>query len=360
MQAVILAGGEGTRLRPLTATIPKPVVPLANRPFISYMIDWLARHGVDEVIMSCGFLASEVKTVLGEGNGDVKIRYVEEDEPLGTAGAVKHAEEFLGERFAVLNGDILADFDLTALQRFHHDSGAPATIALMPVEDPSSYGLVRTSDHVVTEFVEKPGAAEIDTNLINAGAYVLEHEVLDRIPAGEPVSFERAVFPSLIGAGLRGCPVDGYWLDIGTPYRYLEATFDILAGKLETALDAELGEHRLAVPPGATVAEGATLAAPAIIGEGSVVESGARVGELASVGGRCHVGEGAIIERAVVHDGVRIGQDAVVAGSVVGPGVQVGAGSRLEAGALIGEGAVIGPGMVVSGTETVEPGVEVN
>lgn len=359
MQAVILAGGEGTRLRPLTTTIPKPVMPLANRPFISYMIDWLCRHDVDEIVMSCGFLASEVRAVLGEGDGGVTIRYVEEDVPLGTAGAVKHAEDVLGERFAVLNGDILADFDLTELQEFHLSQQAPATIALIPVDDPSTYGLVRTKDGVVTEFVEKPDPAEVDTNLINAGAYVLEHDVLDRIAKGRPASFEREVFPSLIGSGLRAFPVRGYWIDIGTPERYLEATFDILAGRLETVLDGELGDDRLAVPRSATVSDDATVLPPALLGERCVVEAGARVGELASIGDGCRIGEGAIVERGVLHKDVQLGPDAVVTESVVGPGVQIGAGSRVEGGAMIGEGAVIGPNRVVSGAETVEPGVTV-
>jgi mannose-1-phosphate guanylyltransferase len=360
VQAVILAGGEGTRLRPLTTTIPKPVVPLVNRPFISYMIDWLCRHDVDEVVMSCGFLASEVKAVLGEGDGEVTIRYVEEDEPLGTAGAVKHAEDVLGERFAVLNGDILADFDLTELQAFHRSQHAPATIALIPVDDPSSYGLVRTRDGVVAEFVEKPDPAQVDTDLINAGAYVLEHEVLDRIAKGRPTSFEREVFPSLVGSGLRGFPVRGYWLDIGTPERYLEATFDILAGRLETVLDGDLGNDRLAVPRSARVSDDATILPPALLGERCVVEAGAQVGELASIGDECRIGEGAVVERGVLLKNVLVGADAVVRESVVGPAVRIGSGSRVEGGAVIGEGAVIGPNRVISGAETIEPGVEVS
>src|SRR5918996_1978742 len=181
MQALILAGGEGTRLRPLTSTVPKPVVPLVDRPFIAFMLDWLHGHGIDDVVMSCGHLASGVRNVLGDGSGyGTRLRYVEEPRPLGTGGAVKFAEALLDERFLMLNGDVLTDIDLTAQLEQHERTGAIATLALTPVEDPSNYGLVRTRDGgAVTEFVEKPAPDQIDTNNISAGAYVLERSVLD-------------------------------------------------------------------------------------------------------------------------------------------------------------------------------------
>src|SRR5580765_875340 len=180
MQALILAGGEGTRLRPLTSTVPKPIVPLVDRPFITYMLEWLKRHGVDDVVMSCGYMASGVRNVLGDGSQvGLRIRYVEEPRPLGTGGALKFAEDLLDERFLMLNGDVLTDLDLTAQIAQHEATGARGTLALTPVEDPSAYGLVRlTPDNEVTEFVEKPSADQIDTNNISAGAYVLERSVL--------------------------------------------------------------------------------------------------------------------------------------------------------------------------------------
>src|SRR5215211_2449595 len=204
MQALILAGGEGTRLRPLTTTVPKPVVPLVDRPFIRFMIDWLHGHGVDDVVMSCGHLASGVRNVLGDGSAlGIKLRYVEEPRPLGTGGALKYAEPLLGDRFLMLNGDVLTDIDLTAQIEQHERTGAKATLALVPVDDPSAYGLVRTgADRAVTEFVEKPPADQIDTNLISAGAYVLERSVLDLIPPDQNVSIEREVWPRLVGEGL--------------------------------------------------------------------------------------------------------------------------------------------------------------
>ena len=239
MQALILAGGEGTRLRPLTTTVPKPVVPLVDRPLIAFMLDWLAGHGVDDVIMSCGFLASGVHNVLGDGSArGIRIRYVEEPRPLGTGGALKFAEELLDERFLMLNGDVLSDMDLSAQIAQHEATGAAATLGLVPVDDPSRYGLVRLAeDNSVTGFVEKPSPNQIDTNNISAGAYVLERDaVLSLLAAGEPASIERDVFPRLQGNGLFGFVHDAYWKDIGTPASYLEGTFDILEGTVHTAI----------------------------------------------------------------------------------------------------------------------------
>ena len=195
MQALILAGGEGTRLRPLTSKLPKPVVPLVDQPFIGYMFEWLAGHGVDDVIMSCGFMADGVRDVLGDGSSfGVRLRYVEEPRPLGTGGALKFAEDLLDERFFMLNGDVLTDIDLTAQLEQHERTGARATLALIGVEDPSAYGLVRRrADFSVTEFVEKPGPEQaIDTNLVNAGAYILERELLAEHGAGRHEHLDRA------------------------------------------------------------------------------------------------------------------------------------------------------------------------
>src|SRR6201986_4145460 len=224
MQALILVGGEGSRLRPLTSTMPKPIVPLVDQPFLSYMLEWLRRHGVDDVVLSCGFLAAGVRAVLGDGERyGVRLRYVEEPEPLGTGGALKYAEELLEERFFMLNGDVLTDIDLTAQLAQHERTGARATLALIGVDDPSAYGLVRRRpDCSVTEFVEKPGPdAVLDTNLVNAGAYILEgNELAGMAPAGTKISIQRDLFPTLVDDGLYGYEANGYWLDIGTPNRY--------------------------------------------------------------------------------------------------------------------------------------------
>jgi mannose-1-phosphate guanylyltransferase len=343
MQALILAGGQGTRLRPLTTTVPKPVMPLANRPFMSFMIDWLASHGVDDIVMSCGFLAWEVRTVLGDGEeGGPRLHYVEEEEPLDTAGAVKFAEPLLQERFLVMNGDILADFDLTALQRFHAEHQALATIALTPVENPVGYGLVRTEgDGQVKEFLEKPELAQIDTNLINAGAYVLDRQVLETMDDKKPVSFERDVFPALVGSGLYGFRADGYWLDIGTPERYLEATRDILTGTVHTAVATSLENGSLEIRAETSIDPEARVNGPTLAGSGCEIEASAQVGPLAVLGEGCRVGAGAIVEHAVLHRAVEVERGAVVRESIVGAGARIGASSRLAGGTIVGAGAVV-------------------
>ena len=336
MQALILAGGEGTRLRPLTLTVPKPVVPLANRPFVSYMLDWLRGHGFDDVVMSCGFLAEGVRQVLGDGRIDgITVRYVDEPEPLGTAGAVKLAEPMLGERFAVLNGDVLTDLDLSALREFHEQRRATATLGLFPVEDPSTYGVVVTDETGQVEaFVEKPAPGTAPSNHINAGMYVLEHEVLDRIDPGRAVSFEREVFPSLVDAGLHAMPLDGYWMDIGTPSRYLAATRDILRGDVRTP-----------VSPSAT--GGATP--PVLVGEGCEIAADARLGPDATLGDGARVGAGAEVRSSALHDRVVAEDGCVVLDSIVGAGARIGAGARLEAETIVGEGALVRAGTVLRG-----------
>jgi mannose-1-phosphate guanylyltransferase len=301
MQALILAGGAGTRLRPLTNTVPKPVLPLANRPHIAYVIDWLERHGVDDVVVSCGHLADEVRAVLGDDPGP-RLRFATEPEARGTAGAIRFAEEMLDDRFCVLNGDILCDLDLSTMIKQHEETGARATIALFPVEDPSAYGLVRRRpDGEISDFLEKPDPAEIDTDEINAGAYVLERSVLDLIPPDAEVSIEREVFPKLVGNGLYGRRLEGYWIDIGTPERYLQANWDVLEGRIE----ATAGDR---------IAADAEIAGGAMVGERTVL--------LAD----CRVGAGARLRQAILAAGVEVAPGAEPEpGSVVGEGETVGA-----------------------------------
>ena len=357
MQALILAGGEGTRLRPLTSTVPKPVVPLVDRPFIRFTIDWLHSHGVDDVVMSCGHLASGVRNVLGDGSAfGIRLRYVEEPRPLGTGGALKYAESLLDDRFLMLNGDVLTDIDLTAQIEQHERTGATATLALTPVEDPSAYGLVRTRENgEVTEFVEKPAPDQIDTHHISAGAYVLERRVLDLLAADEPASIERDVFPRLVGEGLYGCVSDGYWLDIGTPERYLEGTFDILEGTVQSPVRERMGNGYLCVEDG--VDNGGRIIPSAL------VESGCRIGEGARIGGRVvlergvTVGENTTIERAVVMQGTEIGSGCTLSGCIVAGGVRIGDDCHVDGMSVLGEGVTIGNGNVVSNGARLFPGV---
>ncbi len=359
MQALILVGGEGTRLRPLTSTVPKPVVTLVDRPFMAYMLEWLRGHGVDDVILSCGFMADGVRAVLGDGSAlGVRVRYVEEPEPLGTGGALKYAEDLLDERFFMLNGDVLSDMDLTAQLRQHEQTGARATLALMAVEDPSAYGLVRRNpDGSVREFLEKPSADEVlDTNLVNAGAYILQRDVLAGMaPAGTRISIERDVFPTLVDHGLYGYEATGYWLDIGTPQRYLQATFEILEGAVHT----EVG-RQLADAGGVLGTCDATVLAPSVIGEGCEIDPEAVIGARAVLGRGVTVGPGTHIESSVVLDGARIGAGARISSSIVSADAHIGDGCQLEGEVVIGAGVRLGAGNKLQDGIRIFPGVELS
>jgi mannose-1-phosphate guanylyltransferase len=342
VQALVLAGGEGTRLRPLTYTTPKPVIPLAGRPFLSFMLDWLRGHGVTEAILSCGFRSDDVRHVLGDIYEGMRLRYVVEEEPLGTAGPVRLAYDqgVLEELLLVLNGDCLTDLDLTAELVQHESTGARVTLALAAVDDTASYGVVPTAaDGSVEAFLEKT-TGEVPTNRINAGAYAVEREVVETlIPAGRAVSFEREVFPELVGNGLYGYATEGYWIDIGTPQRYLDATFDLLAGTPASRLP-ERDET------GSLIGEGCLLA-------------GAHVGPQSVLGAGCSVGADSTVERSVLHERVRVGADCVVREAVLADGVRVGDGARIEPGAIVGAGATVADGAVVESDARIEPHVEV-
>jgi mannose-1-phosphate guanylyltransferase len=357
MQAVILVGGEGTRLRPLTSTVPKPVVPLVDRPFIAYMLEWLRQHGIEDVIMSCGFLASGVRNVLGDGSAfGIRLRFVEEPDPRGTAGALKFAESMLHERFLMLNGDILTDIDLTAQIAQHERTGARATLALVPVEDPTAYGLVHLrDDRSVIDFVEKPSSDQIDTNLISAGAYVLEREVLELVPPDRNVSIEREVWPLLVGNGLHGYSSESYWMDIGTPARYLQGTFDIIEGNVRTAVAERLGKGYLGIDPDSRI-EGRVIP-PAVLERGATVAAGGHVGSLVVLGQGVTVGAGSSVERAVVLAGASIGEGCTLRDCIVAAGCRIGDGTQITGGAVLGEGVTVGAENIVTHGARIFPGV---
>jgi mannose-1-phosphate guanylyltransferase len=358
MQAVILVGGQGTRLRPLTSTMPKPVVQLVDRPFIAYMLEWLRCHGIEDVIMSCGFLADGVRRVLGDGSRmGIRLRFIEEPDPRGTGGALKLAEPLLDERFLMLNGDVLTDIDLTAQIAQHEASGARATLALVPVADPSAYGLVvLREDRSVGDFLEKPTVGDLQGNLISAGAYVLQREILDLIPPERNVSIEREVWPRLIDHGLYGFPSDRYWLDIGTPARYLQGTFDILSGNVHTAVRARLGEDRLAVDGEAEVL--GRIVPPALVERGAHVAAGAHVGSLVVLAQDVAVGAGSTVERAVVLAGTQIGEGCELRDCILAAGCRVGEGTTITGGAVLGDGVRVGAHNVITHGARIFPGVE--
>lgn len=358
MQALILAGGEGTRLRPLTSTIPKPVVPLVARPFVSYMIEWLRGHGVDEVILACGFMAADVRAVIGDGSAlGVRVDYVEEPEPLGTGGALKYAEDLLRDRFLMLNGDVLTDIDLSAQLAQHERAQARATLALVAVDDPSAYGLVQCrADGSVAQFIEKPAPGEAPTNLVNAGVYVLESNVLDEMaPAGTNISIEHDVFPRLVDRGLYGYGARGYWLDIGTPERYLQGTFDILSGAVRTEAGARLAAHGSVLVESGAVS--GTVVAPALLGAGCEVETGATVGSHAVLGPSVSIGAGTRVERSVLLDGASVGEGSIIRDAIVGPAARIGEQCVLAPGAVLGEGVIVGSGNVLEPGARIFPGV---
>jgi len=346
-QAVVLVGGEGTRLRPITSRVPKPVVPLVGRPFVGYILENLACHGVTHVVFSAGYLAASLRGAIGDGaRYGLSVSYVVEEQPLGTAGAIKNAEAELddGCLFA-FNGDVLTDVDLTAMRAFHRERGARATILLTRVDDPRRYGLVEIADDGRVEaFVEKPGA-DYDVPphgaLVNAGVYLLEADLLDLIPAGRQVSIERGVFPQLAAAGqLYAYVSDAYWRDIGTPESYLQAHFDLLQNALATSVASDVGPSYLYVAPDAAVA-GARIVPPAHIGSGTTLAAGSRVGPLAVIGAGCTVAAGADVRESVVQDDVAVGARCTVERSVLVSGVALGADTRV-ASAVIGEGCRIG------------------
>lgn len=347
MKAVVLVGGEGTRLRPLTAAIPKPLLPIANQPFIERQLEWLAGHGVDEVVLSLGYLQQAfVEHFPDDIYHGVKLRYAVEEIPLGTAGAIRFAAEAAGvdDTFLVCNGDVLTDLDLSTLVRFHRTGGGQATIALTEVEDPSAFGVVPTfDDGEVKAFVEKPKRELAPTRFINAGTYVLEPAILDLIPARLQVSIERETFPRLLESGRRqmfALASDAYWLDIGTPSKYLEAHTDLLSG-------------RLGVP-----VRGATEIEPGVWVEGDTTIHG-RVLAPALIGAGAYVGADAVVRATVIGPGARIAEGATVENSVVLFGSSVGATSRITD-SIVGPEATIGMRVVVADGSIVGPGANVS
>lgn len=317
MQALVLVGGKGTRLRPLTTEIPKPILTLVDRPFLSYMIEWLASHGVEDIVFACGFLPDQLEAVLGAGEpGGPNLHYVVEPEPYGTAGAIKFAEDHLDDRFFALNGDVLTDLDLTALWESHEERGADASLGLYPVDDPTGYGLVDLDDEGrVLDFHEKPGGEHVGPGLVNAGTYVLEKSVLADVTLEQNVSIEREVFPGLVGRGLCGVRLDGYWMDIGTPDRYREACWDIVEGRVKTQVEVDPRGVHLGID--CEIDSSATIGPRAVVGNRTSIGSGARISGSVLISD-CEIGDGAVVEDSVLSAGVRISQGVHVGNTVLG------------------------------------------
>jgi mannose-1-phosphate guanylyltransferase/phosphomannomutase len=370
MKAVIMAGGEGTRLRPLTSGQPKPMMPLANRPMMEHIVELLKRSGFDDIVVTVAFQANSIRTYFGNGSEfGVRMVYATEETPLGTAGSVRNAMEELDDRFLVISGDVLTDIDLESVVAFHREKKAMATIGLKAMENPLEFGIVITRDDgSVERFLEKPTWGQVFSDTINTGIYVLEPEVFDYIPPDKAVDFSSDVFPRLLddGQAVFGFVADGYWEDVGTLEAYIKAHQDVLDGRVTVAVPGFRLSEGIWLGEGSEVDPAATIGGPAIIGDYCRIEAGAHLGEYSVLGSNVRVGTDAFVERSVVHDNVYLGPGVRLRGAVVGRSSDLRRGARLEEGVVIGdecfigEHAVIQPGVKVYPFKTVEHGAIVN
>ncbi|MEO7556561.1 MAG: sugar phosphate nucleotidyltransferase [Acidimicrobiales bacterium] len=370
MKAVIMAGGEGSRLRPLTSNQPKPMLPLANVPMMEHIVGLLRRHGFDEIVVTLAFMPNAIRTYFGDGREfGVRMVYATEESPLGTAGSVRNAMDELDERFLVISGDVLTDIDLSKIVDFHEAKGAMATIGLVRVDDPLEFGIVIThEDGSIERFLEKPTWGQVFSDTINTGIFVLEPEIFDYIDAGRSVDFSSDVFPALLAADkpLYGAVAEGYWEDVGTLESYVGAHKDVLDGRVIIDIPGFRIQDDVWLGEGAEVHPDARIEGPAVIGENCRVEAGARLGEYTVLGGNVRVREGADLVRAVVHDNAYLGPGVRLRGTVVGRSCDLRTNVRCEEGVVlgdecfIGDNAVLGAGVKVYPFKTVEAGAVVN
>lgn len=370
MKAVIMAGGEGTRLRPLTSNAPKPMLPLANRPMMEHILGLLKKHGFDEVVVTVAFMARTIRNYFGDGSEfGMKISYATEDTPLGTAGSVRNAKDGLGERFLVISGDVLTDVDLSAIVDEHERNGALATIGLVRVENPLEFGIVITRDDgSIERFLEKPTWGQVFSDTINTGIFVLEPEIFDYIEPDASVDFSSEVFPRLLAEGrpLFGAVAEGYWEDVGTLEAYVRAHKDVLDRRVVVDIDGFVLNENVWVGEGADVHPDAQITGPVVIGPNCRVEAGARLREYTVLGNNVKVRGDARIERSVVHDNAYVGEQSRLEGAVVGRGSDLRRGARLEEGVVlgdecfVGEDAVLSAGVKVFPFKTVEASAVVN
>jgi NDP-sugar pyrophosphorylase family protein len=345
MKAILLAGGKGTRLRPLTLHTPKPIVPIFDRPFLSYQIDLLRQvPEIDEVILSLNYQPRRIEEILGDGSDiGIRIRYLVEPTPLGTAGAIKFAEPYLDDSVVVFNGDVLTQVNLAEVLALHRARKARATIVLTPVENPRAYGLVESdADGNVRRFLEKPDPAQITCDTINAGIYVLEPSTFERIPRDTAWSIERSYFPSLVERGETFVAYvnRGYWIDIGTPAKYLQVHRDIMDGRfVAPPFDAASGYAW--VSSEARVEEGARVEGPCFIGDGAIVKPGAQVRPYSVIGRQCHVEDEATVEGAVLWANTWVGREAHVRSAILGRHCHVGRNAHVPSGAVLGDKSVL-------------------
>jgi len=338
MKAVILVGGEGTRLRPLTCNTTKAMVPILNKPFLEHLLGCLKGHDVTDIILALSYLPERIRDYFGDGaEMGVRLSYLIEEEPLGTGGAVKNAEKYLDESFLMLNGDIFTDMSITAMIDFHRQRRAAVTIAVTPVEDPTPYGLIETDDRGrISRFTEKPSRAQVTTNMINAGIYILEPDILTRIPSGKKVSIEKETFQQLLARkeAMYAYPASAYWLDMGTPEKYLRLNHDLLTGKALSPINIGGGKSR--------IDPSADIKAPVLIGEGCVIGRGVTIKGPAVLGAECRVDEGATIEGAVLWNNVKVGAKAVLRNCIAASYSEVHKESEVPDNCVLGDKVVVG------------------
>jgi len=370
MKAVIMAGGEGSRLRPLTSNQQKAMIPLVNRPMMEHIIGLLREHGFDDLVITVAFMANNVRTYFGDGSEfGVRIQYATEETPLGTAGSVRNAMDELDERFLVIAGDVITDIDLSAIVAFHEEKGAVATIGLKAMDDPLEFGIVITrEDGSIERFLEKPTWGQVFSDTINTGIYVLEPRIFDFIPGDRSVDFSSEVFPALLEAGLPlfGFPCEGYWEDVGTLAAYTRAHQDVLNGGVSLDIPGfQVGEG-VWVGEGSEVHPAARIEGPVVIGDNCKVQAGAHLREYTVLGSNVQVGPDAYLHRAVVHDNVYLGAGVRLRGAIVGRSTDLRSQARCEEGVVlgercfVGEHAVINPSVKVYPFKTVEPGAIIN
>ena len=365
-----MAGGEGTRLRPLTSNHPKPMIPLANRPMMEHIVRLLQQHGFDEIVVTVAFLANAIRSYFGDGSEfGVRMVYATEESPLGTAGSVRNAMEELDERFLVISGDVLTDIDLSAIVRFHEERKALATIGLTAVENPLEFGIVITNeDGSIERFLEKPGWGQVFSDTVNNGIFVLEPGIFEHIPEGRPVDFSSEVFPKLLREGLPlyGYVCDGYWEDVGTLEAYASAHKDVLDGKVAVDVPGFQLSAGVWLGEGAEVDPSARVEGPAVIGDNTRVEAGARLGPYTVLGSNVMVQAGADLERVVAHEGVYLGRAVRLRGTTIGRSSDLRANARTDEGVVLGDECFVGEGASIASNvkiypyKTVEAGAIVN
>ncbi len=356
MKAVILVGGEGTRLRPLTCNITKAIVPVLNRPFLEHVFHYLRGHGIDDTVLALCYLPDQIKDCFEfDDRAGIKVSCALEETPLGTAGAVKNAEVGLAQPFFVLNGDVFTGLDLTAMLAFHRERKAKVTIALTPVEDPTAYGLVETDDQGrIKRFLEKPSWDQVTTNMINAGIYILEPDVLENIPPQTFCMFEHNLFPMLLDLGqpLYGFANHDYWIDIGSPQKYLKLNHDLLLGRCPG--------FEPPVPESSSIHPTAKIEEPVIIGGGSDIGAQALIQGPTVIGPGCSIGPGAIVKSSVLWSGVQVEEKAVLSNCIIGNNCRIGAESCIGEGSVLSDNVIVHPGIKLRPGAAVWPGLEVD